>query len=366
MMPDNKILNVGVKKGCISYNSYLIKGEKTALIDTVPKEFGTEFIKNVKDALGGTSLNYIILNHTEPDRSGALCDLLKIFPDTVVISTVAGLKNITEQLNKAFCQQLAKSNATLSLDNDTTLKFIITHNINWPDSMMTLLVEEKALFSCDAFSQGKDGLRAYYNKNLSFLPDYVYQAMLTITELDIDVIYPATGVIHTKPADVINEYLSWCTPPKKTNTKFLIVYESFSGNTKALAEIAYDCLMDKGADVLIFDAANAKKDDILNAIYESDGIIFGTPTIYRNISDKISHILISLNHFRMANKKFAAFGSFGWSGEAPNLLYSILRARHFDTFSSAFRFMFTPTDEDISNFKEYIIKFYKCVCDMTK
>ena len=85
--------------------------------------------------------------------------------------------------------------------------------------------------------------------------------------------------------------------------------------------------------------------------------MFGSPTEYRNIPQGLSDIIMSLNHYEMAEKKFAAYGSFGWSGEAPNLIYSYLKARHFDTFKSPYRFMFTPSVRDMCDFEKYVTEF---------
>lgn len=360
---ENRIKNIGVKRDGIKYNSYLISDELNVLIDTVPGECSNILLNNLKEVLEGKQLDYIILNHTEQDRSGALSELIREYPKAVIVSTIAGLKNISMQQNSDFCQLVAKSNQTLKIGRNVTLRFIITHNINWPDSMMTYFEEEKALFSCDAFSKEieKDGLKDYYDRKLSYLSAYVYHAMLTIKELEIDKIYPGSGDAENNPQSVVEKYISWSRQKDKTNKKIAVIYESMSGNTANAAKKAFELLKAMNTEAVLIDAENQEKNSVLECIYECDGIMFASPTVYRNIPEQLQSIIMSLNHYEMAEKKFAAFGSFGWSGEAPNLIYSYLRARHFDTYKTPARFIFTLCGEEEKEFEKFVCGFCNAV-----
>ena len=360
---ENRIKNIGVKKDGIKYNSYLISDENNVLIDTVPVEYSDILLNNLKEALEGKQLDYIIINHTEQDRSGALEELIKEYPEAVIVATITGLKNISMQQNSPFCQLVAKSNQTLKIGKNATLRFIITHNINWPDSMMTYFEEEKALFSCDAFSKEreKDGLKDYYDRNLSYLSAYVYNAMLMIKELDADIIYPGSGEAEKNPQNAIEKYLIWSKPKDKDNKKIAVIYESMSGNTEKAAKKAFELLRDMNVEAVLINAENQEKDSVLECIYECDGIMLASPTVYRNITKRLQGIIMSLNHYEMSNKKFAAFGSYGWSGEAPNLIYSYLRARHFDTYKTPARFIFTLRGEEEKEFEKFVYGFCNAV-----
>lgn len=353
MMPLVKKISVN-ENGAV-YNCYLISGEKTALIDTVPAGCADEMTARLKDELGGKKLDYIILNHTECDRSGALSEVLNEFSDSEIIATIAGLKNIAEQLNREFKQTVAKSGAELKLGENLTLKFIITHNINWPDSMMTFLCEEKTLFSCDAFSDEGKGRKAYYDKNLSYLGEYVIRVAEQLKELDIKRILPGNGEEIQAVADAINEYINWSDSEK--SERISIVYESISGNTQKAAQRAYELIKKQGFDVRLINAAECGRESVLENIYSSDGVIFGSPTVCRNIPQRLLNVIVGMNHYRIGKIRFAAFGSYGWSGEAPNLIYSYLRARHFQTFGAPCRFLFSPSDSEIESFDKYISDF---------
>ena len=360
---ESKIKNVGVIKDGIKYNSYLIADEKNVLIDTVPSECCDRLLDNLKEALRGNRLDYKVLNHTEQDRSGAVGALLEEYPQAVIVSTIAGLKNISQQINSDFRQLAAKSNHTLSAGKTVTLRFVITHNINWPDSMMTYYEEEKALFSCDAFSKesAENGLKNYYDQKLSYLSEYVYQAILTIGELDISKIYPGSGEAEENPKSVTESYILWSKPRNKVNKKIAVIYDTISGNTGKAAKRAFEILQSLNTDTVLIDVKEKDKADVLKCIYECDGIIFGSPTVYRNIPERLQNVIMSLNHYEMAGKNFAAFGSYGWSGEAPNLIYSYLRARHFDTYRTPSRFIFAPSAEEAAEFEKYVRGFNDAV-----
>lgn len=353
MMPLLK--RISVKENGAVYNCYLISGEKTALIDTVPAGCAYEMTARLKEWLGGKELDYIILNHTECDRSGALAAVTDEFPDVEIIATIAGLKNIAEQLNREFKQTVAKSGAELKLGENLTLRFIITHNINWPDSMMTFLCEEKTLFSCDAFSDEGKGRKAYYDKNLSYLGEYVLRAAEQLKELDINRILPGNGEEINTTEEAVNEYIAWSGREKCKGIS--VVYESVSGNTQKAAERACELIKKLGFDVRLINAAECGRESVLENIYSSDGVIFGSPTVCRNIPQRLLNVIVGMNHYRTGKIRFAAFGSYGWSGEAPNLIYSYLRARHFQTFGAPYRFLFSPSDSEIESFDKYISDF---------
>lgn len=349
------IRRISIADNGVTYNSYLILGEKTALIDTVPQNCADRFVKRLIELLGGRKLDYVILNHTECDRSGALGAVIESFGDVEIISTIAGLKNIAEQLNRDFRQSVAKSGGELRLGENITVKFLITHNINWPDSMMSYLCEEKALFSCDAFSDEGNGIEAYYSKNLAYLKEYVKRATELIKELDVDRILPGIGEEVKNPSDAIKSYAAWSKPD--TCDTVTVIYESKSQNTKAAAEIAYGIIKAQGFEARLLDAAKCGKTEAEECIYTSVGVIFGSPTVCRNIPKELLSIITEMNHYRIGKTKFAAFGSYGWSGEAPNLIYTYLRARHFQTVGAPYRFLFCMSDSEKEGFEKYILNF---------
>lgn len=351
-----KIINVGVEYNDIYYNSYLIISDKNALIDTVPKECADKLIENITQYIEIDNLDALIINHTQSDRSGALSRLLEINPEIEIIASLSGLNNLEQQLNTSFHGTLAKSNTIYRLSDYVSLKFIITHNINWPDSMMTYIVEDKILFSCDAFSFENGDMKEYFYKNLYPLSDYVKSAMQQLNNIEISKIYTGSGN-KILDKNVILDYMSWCD--NEDNNKITIIYKSDSGNNRMLAEHSIKVLSD--FKVNLIDVSKTNSDEIYRSIYSSNGVIFVTPTEYRNIPKQIGNIIIGIEHYKASDILFASIGSYGWSGEAPNLINSILKARHFNTFKSAFRVMFTPTNDNFNELEKYLDDFIKLI-----
>ena len=350
-----KIINVGVEYNDIYYNSYLIISDKNALIDTVPRECADRLIKNISQYIDIKSLDVLIINHTQSDRSGAVKSLLDINPQIEIVASLAGLNNLEQQLNTRFNSTLAKSNMVHKLSDYVSLKFIITHNINWPDSMMTYFIEEKILFSCDAFSIENGDIKEYFYKNLYPLSHYVKSAMQQLTCLEISKIYPGSGN-KILDKNVIFDYLSWCDKEVKEN-KITIIYKSDSCNNKLLAEHSSKILSDFALN--LFDVSKTTPDDIYKSMYASKGVIFVTPTEYRNIPKQLGDIVVGIEHYKASDILFASIGSYGWSGEAPNLINSILKARHFNVFKSTFRVMFNPTNNDFDELDKYLEEFIR-------
>lgn len=349
------IRRISVVDNRVTYNSYLITGEKTALIDTVPQSCAGEFAEKLKIALKGRALDYVILNHTECDRSGALEAVRENFEEFETMATVAGLKNIAEQLNCEFKQSVVKSGGELKLGEGITLKFLITHNIDWPDSMMTYLCEEKTLFSCDAFSDEGKGTKDYYDRKLACLGEYVNMAMRQLEKLEIERILPGSGEEAENPPEAIKNYRDRSRLLKPD--RITVMYESRSGHTKRAAERAFELIKAQGLDARLTDVERSDEITIYENLYSSAGVIFGAMTERRNIPKKLLNIITEMNCYTAGKIKFAAFGSYGWSGEAPNLIYSYLRARHFQTVGAPFRFMFRMTDSEKESFDKYILDF---------
>ena len=343
------LVNVGIFYNQIQYNSYLITGKKNILIDTVPEKCFDEFLKNIQKRINIIDLDVIILNHTESDRSGCISKLLSINPDVEIVASLAGLKNLEQQLNFDFNKTLAKSNMIFNVNEDISLKFIITHNINWPDSMMTYYVEKKILFSCDAFSNENNSKKDYFYDKLYPMSSYVKNAMQQLVNFEISKIYPASG--DEIDDGIIKEYISWCDQQQCDDV--ILVYESYSDNTRKLAEYTKE----QFNFIKLINVSDYCDEEIFQMIYKSKAVIFGVPTHYRNIPKRIRDIISGINHYQIMDTRFSAFGSYGWSGEAPNLVYSMLKARHFSVFKSPFRVMFKPTDDDFKTFYEYISEF---------
>ncbi len=348
-----------------TYNSYIVKGEKTALIETAHDKFTDEYIKNIEEVVSVQDIDYVILNHTEPDHSGSLAKILEINPDITVVGTIAALRNLKEITNKSFKELLAKDGEELSLGN-FSLKFIIAPNLHWPDTMMTYMEKDNALFSCDVLGAHYcfDGLfdteiknKADYEKAMKVYFDcivapfkpFVLKGIEKIKDHKIEIVLNSHGpLLKEFIGEGVEKYIKWSTPEVKDNKTATVCYVSAYGYTKTLAECAYKTLLEEGFSAKLIDL---EKEAFHGEDY--DIILLGTPTINRNALSPVWNALTGLDVISAANTKFGVFGSYGWSGEGTVLLNNTLKALRLKTEDEPFKVTFKPTVKDLENMKEF-------------
>ncbi len=321
-----------------SYNSYLVQGsEKTAIIETVKVKFIDEYIEKLKSLTDLDKIDYIIVNHTEPDHVGSVEKLLEILPNATVIGSASALKFLKNITNTEFESTLTTCLDELDLGGKT-LKFIPAPFLHWPDSIYTYLEEDKILFTCDSFGShyahdpvllstvtAKDdyekALKYYYDMIFGPFKQHMVNAINKIEGLDIDMIANGHGpVLDENPMDIVAKCKAWSIEESPNQLKSVVIpYVSAYGYTKTMAETIKATLEEDYSDALtveIFDMVEADKSEVLDKLYWADGIMFGSPTINSDALPPIWDILISLNPIVHGKKYASAFGSYGWSGEA--------------------------------------------------
>ncbi|MCR6513295.1 FprA family A-type flavoprotein [Clostridium chrysemydis] len=322
-----------------TYNSYVVKGsEKIALFETVKEKCFDEYLKTLETLdIDISKIDYIVVDHTEPDHAGSVGKILDIAPNAKVVGSMQAINFLKEILNRDFDHIVAKDGDTLSLGNKT-LKFISAPFLHWPDSMYTYVPEEKVLFTCDSFGSHYsceevfndlvpnkehylEALRYYYDCIFGPYKNFVLKGIEKIKDLDIDMICPGHGpVLRENPWEVVNTYREWSTPTRPSingDKKVTISYVSAYGYTEELAKcIAEGIKRSHSVEVKMYDLTHAETSDVLKDIEESDGILFGSPTIVNELLPPIRILLANLNPIIHGGKYAAAFGSYGWSGEA--------------------------------------------------
>jgi flavorubredoxin len=355
-----------------TYNAYAVRGsEKTALIETVHADFFNIYLDNLKDA-GISHVDYIVLNHTEPDHSGSLAALLEIFPDAKIVGTPAAkiyLKNIA---NRELDFIAVKDGDIISLGNKT-LKFTVAPFLHWPDSMFTYLTEDKLLFSCDflgahfcgatMFSDTilkKDGYSAafkyYYNGIFSPFAEYVIRGLDKIGGLAVDAVCPSHGPVLVG-ADIEtaeNLYREWSVPKPRGVKKVAVFYASAYGCTKTLAgEIAAGIKGAVDCEISVFNVNEDEQRCITNALAEADGLLFGSPTINKDAVAPVFGLLSHIDAINSKKRTASAFGSFGWSGEAVPNIIARLRGLGFKVAGDGFKSCFVPSEENKKDAYEF-------------
>lgn len=355
-----------------SYNSYIVKGSnKIALIEVSHASYFDSYLDNIKEVCNPEDINYIVLNHCEPDHSGALADILKVCPNAEVVVSTAGslyLKNITNRTD--YRTIIAKDGDTIDL-GEKTLKFINAPFLHWPDSMFTYCEEEKVLFSCDMFgshycepyvldsriaypSGYEEAFLGYYNAIFAPFKKFVVAGMNKIKNLDIDTICTSHGPVLTKGNRLeyaLEKYAEWSVLVKNEVTTIPIFYCSAYGCTEKCAYAIADGIKSviENACVEVLDI-NAKDASILaSKINSCDGFAIGSPTLNADAVAPVSNLLNCIDAINCKKKPALAFGSYGWSGEAVPNLIAKMNTLKLNVFEDGFKFQFVPSETDLKN-----------------
>lgn len=325
-----------------SYNSYLIKDEKTALIDTVDMLFGKEFVDNLGKEMDLETLDYIVINHTEPDHSGALGALARKAKNAKIVCTAFAVYELMEmyKLDKERFM-VVRTGDEINLGTKT-ISFHETPFLHTEETMVTYLKEDKILFPCDIFSTHIADKKALFISELedeaSILEDYkVYYKLImdphrryvlpmvdVVKNLDIKMIAPSHGYILDQNIMKYVEIYEESAKESKKNIKTLILFNTMSGNTKKMARMLENELLELGFEVESINTEKAELEDVLTKIQYADGILFGTSTRYADIPGNLEVILKELKELEVEGKPAAAFGSYGWSGEAVEVVQDYL------------------------------------------
>lgn len=342
-----------------TYNSYLIKGsEKIAIIDTVKEDRAEEFLAKVKSLVDPADVDYYIINHTEPDHSGSLAFMLQHSPKAQVISTQAAHTFLGNLIHTPFTSHVVKDGEVLDLGGKR-LRFIIAPFLHWPDTMFSLLEEDGALFTCDAFGAHYcDGsifadelpdyikdMQFYFDCIMRPFKDKVLAGIEKIRHDRIEILCPSHGpVIRKDPRKYIDRYEEWCQP-KSDGKKVVIFYLSPHHNTEKMAAAVVKGASIPGVEVISKHITDLSSDEVRDLMEEGDALIFGVPTINRDIPKPMWDVLAYLSSVKLKSNLGAVFGSYGWSGEACKMAEERLKALHFRMPVPLVRTPFTPRPE---------------------
>ena len=347
-----------------SYNAYLVVGQKNVLVENVKSGFTREFLENVKSLIDLKFLDYIIVNHTEPDHNGSLIELLEDAPQAVVCCTTAGARFLKKMVNRDFPVKVVTDGEELDL-GDRSVRFILAPFLHWPDSMFSYFPKDKILFTCDAFgchySNGEglfddqvpehDHLQAfeyYFKAIMSPFKPYVHQAVNKIRDLDVEMVCPGHGpILRKNPWKFINLYREWSEPEEKGDPFVAIIYVSAYGNTKKMAHTIADGLREGGIQAELVDITEVGVTVAAHKANEADGVLFGSPTFNRDVVKPVWDVIEWVLPFNNRNKPAGAFGSYGWSGEAVKLLEERLRGLTLKVPVSGVRANFVPSEQEL-------------------
>jgi anaerobic nitric oxide reductase flavorubredoxin len=354
-----------------SYNSYMIKDEKVVLIDTVWMPFGKEFVENLKKEIDLNKIDYIIANHAEVDHSGALPELMREIPNTPIYCTKNGVKSLKGHYHMDWNFREVKTGDTLDLGKNKIV-FIEARMLHWPDTMFSYLTEENILFSNDAFGQhlasefmfndlvNREELyleaTKYYANILTPFSPFVRKKIEEVVALNVPVnmIAPSHGIIWRKdPLQIVNKYMEWASDYQEN--QITILYDTMWSNTRKMAEAIAKGIKeaDKDVAVKLYNSAHTDKNDIITEVFKSKMIIAGSSTINKGILNSMAGILEMIKGLSFKNKKAAAFGSYGWSGEGNKIISEELKDSGFTLVNDGIRELWAPDEKALERCCEF-------------
>ena len=359
-----------------SYNSYLIKEEKVALVDTVWLPYAEEFVDNLAQEIPLDRIDYIIVNHGEIDHSGALPELMRHIPDKPIYCTANGIKSLRGHYHQDWNFHPVKTGDRLDLGNGKQLVFFEAPLLHWPDTMFTYLTGDNILFSNDAFGQHyateelfndrvdqaelyAEAMKYYAN----ILTPFSGQVTKKINEflglkLPVAMICTSHGVIwRDHPEQIIEKYLAWANNYQEN--RVVIVYDTMWEGTRLLAEAIAEGIRESDSAVIIklYNASKSDKNDIMTEIFRAKAVLFGSPTVNRAILHTIAGLLEMARGLAFKGKKAAAFGTYGWSGESVALINEGLQKAGFQVVDEGLKALWRPDSDSLRKAREFGAKF---------
>ena len=358
----------------VSYNSYIVKGDKTALIDTVHISKAKNFIANIKTAIGDSPIDYVVINHMEPDHSGAIDYIVKSFPDVTIVGNKKTIEMVEGFYGSIFNTKVINDGDVLDLGDGKSLKFVITPMVHWPETMMTFEQSSSTLFSGDAFGcfGALNGgvidaecdvesyipeMYRYYAAIVAKYGTFVIKAIEKLKGLRINRICPTHGPVwQDYMMHVIDLYdrLAHFTPQNGA----VIVYGSMYGNTEDKAELIARELTVNGVSVRMHNIATADLSVVLADIMRFKGLIIGAPTYNSSIFPPIQNLIEAIVSRGIKNRVLSTFGSYTWGPGISVKIEKSFESLNYDTVSCKIEMKQSILGNDLYNRIEEFAKVF--------
>ncbi|MEW6427717.1 MAG: flavodoxin domain-containing protein [Thermodesulfobacteriota bacterium] len=366
-----------------TYNAFLIKDEKIALIDTVKKSHVGDLLHHISQLTEPEKIDYLIVNHVEMDHSGALPQIVeRVRPEKIFCSKM-GKKAIMEHFHPTDWPLVeVASGDTLSLGNKT-LHFLETRMLHWPDSMFTYVAEDGLLFSSDAFGQHfatserfddevdhtflMEQAQKYYANILTLYSPLVQKLLAKVTEMKLDVrmIAPDHGLIwRSHIGDIMDAYARWSQ--NKGKRRALVIYDTMWESTKKMAKAVTAGIAETGVSVKMVDLSVNHRSEVMTDVLEAKAVILGCATLNNGMLPRMAGFLMYMRGLRPTNKIGAAFGSYGWSGEAVKLMNEAMTEMKFDIIEEGLRVKYVPAHDTLKQCVEMGNRIGKAVIAATE
>jgi flavorubredoxin len=351
-----------------SYNSYLVVDDKVALIDAVRADKAETLRRHIAEVVDPAKIDYIISNHSEPDHSGALGDVMAWAPNARLLASKEGVKRLEDMFHQGWKTEAVGEDDEISLGK-VNLRFLNTPLIHWPETMMSYCPEQKVLFSCDGFGAHMatterfvDELdqervfrqtRKYFAYLLAAYRSAIQKAMKKIEPLELDAIGPSHGPVWRGGGikTLFGEVNRWAG--LELEDRATIVYGSMWGGTAKMAAAVAEGLQAGGLETVAYNIQKSDPSDILSDSFLSRVVLLASPTFESGIFPPVEGFIPFLRIPRDKSKKLAVFGSFGWSGGSTRKLTDILTSEGYQVHAEPLTLKFFPGEDGIAQCLEF-------------
>ncbi len=347
-----------------TYNAFLIVDEKITLFDTVKSSHIDEMLQNIREIIDPAKIDYIVVNHVEMDHSGALPAMMDLVKPEKLICSPMGQKAIIDHFHREdWPFEVVKSGSEISLGK-RTIQFLETRMLHWPDSMFSFIKEDGILFSSDAFGQHYASSERfddqvdmsevmhestkYYANILYLYAPLIKKLLATVSSLNLDIkmIAPDHGVIwRTHLNKIIEAYGTWSR--NEATKKVLVIYDSMWHSTEKMAQAVEAGLRETGVSTRLINLKVHHRSDVMTEVLSAKALVLGSSTLNNGLLPRMAGFLMYMRGLKPANKFGAAFGSYGWSGEAVGLMNAAMQEMRIDVAEEGLRMKYVPSDEKL-------------------
>ncbi len=351
-----------------TYNSYIVLDEKTAVIDAVKAPYAGELLQNIQSHTTLAEVDYLVVNHAEPDHSGGVPAVMAACPNITLVCDRKCRKALECHYDTTDWKfEIVKTGDSISIGR-RTLQFLETPMVHWPESMFTYIPEEKLLFSMDAFGQHYASAerfddeacldvlmreaKTYFANIVMLYARPIRDTMAAAASLDIEMIAPSHGVIWRRHiAEILKAYHDWTH--HKPLKKVLIVYDTMWKSTELMAHAVAEGVLESDVDVRLYNVNASHITELATEILDASGVAVGSPTLNMTMMPQMACLLTYWKGLRPAEKVGFAFGSYGWSKHGgPTEVESYLKQMKFDLVRPVLHVQYVPTQEDLDTCRE--------------
>ena len=347
-----------------TYNAFLVLDDKITLFDTVKKPLKNDLLHNIYKLIEPSKIDYLVVNHVEPDHSGSVAEMVDIIKPEKIFCSPKGKQALLDHYHREdWPYEVVGTGQEVSLGK-RTVQFIETRMLHWPDSMMSYIKEDALLISSDAFGQHwatserfNDQVdswelmvhaKKYFANILLPYSQLIKKLIADVQKMDlkIDMIAPDHGLIwRDNPLQIVSAYDEWSKQVAKQ--KALIIFDTMWHSTEMMAKAIADGLVENGTSIKLMDLCADHRSDIITQLLDAKAVIIGSATLNNGMLPRMADMLCYMKGLRPVGKIGAAFGSYGWSGEAVKLITKSLEEMKMKVLSPGLSLQFVPDHEGL-------------------